>query len=152
MSFASFTQDPQPSSPQEGIAEDVQIEQQWWPSVSLSNAREVVRIHGTVSDARLLDALSAAVISVNRELSGWRASFEMHHPDGPGTEKSFLYLRAVHFHAKAELIERYRDFDSAADGDRRADATIDLAEDARRVERWSIRELVGKPRLTVELM
>lgn len=152
MSFASFTEDPQPSAPPADQTPEVKIEQEWWPDISLTEARETVRIHGTVSDARLLDALSAAAISVNIDLSSWRAKVADSMPDGMSQQQAFLYRRAVHFHAKAELLERYRDFDGSAERDRLREADIDPAEDARRVERWAISELIGRPRLTVELM
>lgn len=152
MSFATFTEDPQPDPPPEGVTEDITIDQLWWPAISLQQARKVVRVHGTVSDDRLLDALTAAAMSVNRDLGAWRDSVLPGQPDGLTQDQAFLYLRAVHFHAKAELLERYRDFDSSGDYDRRAEAATDNAEDARRIERWSVSELTGRPRLTVELM
>lgn len=152
MSFASFTEDPQLSSaPTEPTGEVIQ--QDWWPDVSLDSAREIVRISGTVSEARLRDALQAAAYSINHELGPWRLEQQGDHPEKLSDERlAFLYLRAVHFHAKAELIDRYRDYDSTADGDRRGDAMSEAAEDARRTVRWSISELLGIPRLTVELM
>jgi hypothetical protein len=63
-----------------------------------------------------------------------------------------LYQRAVYATAKAELIERYRDFDSTDAGQRRAEAMELSVDDYRRQARYAIRDILGRPRATVELL
>ena len=64
----------------------------------------------------------------------------------------WLYQRAVYATAKAELIERYRDFDSTDAGQRRAETMELSVDDYRRQARYAIRDILGRPRATVELL
>jgi len=62
------------------------------------------------------------------------------------------YLRAVRCLAAANLVERFRSFDTTNDGHLyadRLDATID---DLRRDARWAVRDILGQRRTTVELI
>ncbi|WP_233098848.1 head completion/stabilization protein [Pseudomonas veronii] len=45
----------------------------FWPSIDLDELRATLRIDASVTAPRLETAAVAAAISVNRELSGWRA-------------------------------------------------------------------------------
>ncbi len=151
MSFATPSSVPRSASIDP--PEVLEIEQSWWPDIDAIQAREIVRINGTVTDIRLFEALQTATYSINRELQAWRDARQAEGIDELVDPRAAnLYLRAVYFHAKAELIERYRDFDSTASGDRRGEEMYDAAADARRYERWAVSELLGRPRLTVELM
>lgn len=150
MSFAVAAEDPQ--EPQSGTVPG-SIDQDWWPDVILDRAREVVRVNGTVTADRLHESLLNATYSVNDELEAWSVSIRAANPDGmPLGRLTDLYLRAVHFYAKAELVERYRDFDTTAAGERRADDLDGVADDARRNMRWAISDLLGRPRTTVEAL
>ena len=54
--------------------------------------------------------------------------------------------------AWAELTDRYRSFDSSSEGDRRANVLEETIGNLRRDARWAIRDLLGLPRSTVELI
>lgn len=150
MSFAIANANPQ--VPDSGTAQTV-IEQDWWPSVDLVKAREVMRLNGTVTDDRLHESLLNAVYSVNDELIEWSETNRLSNPDGmPEGRLSHLYRRAVYFYAKAELVERYRDFDTTGEGDRRADDQEGIPGEARRNMRWAIRDIQGKSRTTIEAL
>ncbi|MFC3338136.1 head completion/stabilization protein [Paracandidimonas soli] len=150
MSFAIACADPQALD--SGTAPEA-IDQLWWPAVSLQRARQVMRLNGTVTNDRLLEALQNAAYSVNDELQAWSEAQRQAHPDGlPKGRLTNLYLRAVHFYAKAELVERYRDFDATGAGDRRADDHEGIPDEARRNMRWAISDILGKPRATVEAL
>ena len=62
------------------------------------------------------------------------------------------YLRAVGCFAKASLTERYRDFDTTAAGNKKADQLENPIDDLRRDARWAISGILGIGRNTVELI
>ncbi|MCF6221649.1 MAG: head completion/stabilization protein, partial [Robiginitomaculum sp.] len=62
------------------------------------------------------------------------------------------YMAAVFNEAKADLVERYRDFDSTNDGHDEADTLEETIDDYRRKSRENIRALLGRPRATIELL
>lgn len=132
----------------------------WFPDLSLSTFRDLARLDGTVTDARLRDALRAAMLETNHILVEFKiahaqasdlAAVESDQLDDQ-SRLVLLYQRAVHSAAKASLIEKYRDYDSTDASLRRAvdlDAGID---EQRRNARWAISELLGRPHTTVELI
>ncbi|MCO1344221.1 head completion/stabilization protein [Burkholderia multivorans] len=71
----------------------------------------------------------------------------------PRTVQQTCYQSAGTRHlAKATLIERYRDYDTTGDGARRADELEPQSDELRRDARWAISDIVGRPRVTVELI
>ncbi|MBR8314240.1 head completion/stabilization protein [Burkholderia dolosa] len=158
MSFVSTPPLSQPSeTPAPPITNDA-----FYPDVSLEHARDTMRLDGTVTDARLRHELLAAIASVNDELraarSAWREAGITRLADVPADQldgESVLlqhYRRAVYCLAKATLIERYRDYDTTGDGARRADELEPQSDELRRDARWAISDIVGRPRVTVELI
>lgn len=151
MTFANASAAPQ--DPTSSDAAPHIIPQDWWPEIDVADAREVIRISGTVTQVRLVESLQNAVWSVNRELSGWADAQRELTPDELTDPRLVgLYRRAVYCYAKAELIERYRDFDLTGAGSTRAENTDDAAADTRRNLRWAIRDILGKSRTTVEML
>ncbi|EKS9886547.1 head completion/stabilization protein [Burkholderia pyrrocinia] len=134
----------------------------FYPDVSLEHARDTMRLDGSVTDARLRHELLAAIASVNDELrsarAAWRDAGIVRLADVPADrldDESVLlqhYRRAVYCLAKATLIERYRDYDTTADGARRADELEPQGDELRRDARWAISDIVDQPRVTVELI
>ncbi len=121
-----------------------------------------MRQDGTVTAERLRAALIEATLSVNEELAGWKAAqlasghdrlaaIPAPMADGKSAHEH-RYLRAVYCEARASLIERYRDYDATATGDRHADALMLAVEDLRRDARWAISDIQGIARTTVELI
>jgi len=127
--------------------------------------RDAMRLDGTVTDARLRPAIVSAMLSVNRDLREWQqvqqakgfgklADVPATMIDGESRLVS-LYRRAVYSTAKADLIERYRDYDTtaAALSDKKSMEWMDIAPaDQRRNAHWAIADIVGRPRMTVELI
>ena len=145
MSFAIANADPQ--VPDSGTA-PLSIEQDWWPQVFLEKARSVLRLNGTVTNDRLHEALQNATYSVNDELAVWGETERVKSPDVfPEGRLTNLYLRAVYFYAKAELVERYRDFDTTGAGDQEG-----IPDEVRRNMRWAISDILRKPRSTIEAL
>jgi hypothetical protein len=146
-----------PSDPSDRVGNDG-----WFPDLSLSAFRQIVRLDGTVTDPRLREALVAAMLETNQILAAYqREQHTAGHGDLAAVPSTTidgasrlvqLYRRAVQCAAKADLIERYRDLDSTDAGLRRAiemDAAVD---EQRRNARWAVSELLGQPHNTVELI
>ena len=134
----------------------------FWPDIDLSQLRDAVRIDGTVTDNRLTHAVINAISSVNRDLSDWRQEqktagattlndVEAEEINGE-SELTQLYLRAVYATTKANLIERYRDYDATGDGHKSADKLELSADDLYRDARFAIRDIIGETHTTVELI
>lgn len=134
----------------------------WFPEIDLGALRSACRLDGTVTVARLREAALAAMLSVNRELAGFKLG---HIASGHGTlgdipadqvgRSSVLvlhYRRAVYSAVQAELVEEYRDMDTTGKGDKNADAMEPRADTHRRNMRWALSDLLGQPRTTVELI
>lgn len=136
------------------------VNEPWFPDVDLATVRLIGRIDSGVTDERLADATTAAMISVNRDLAGWRVLRQAEGaaslsavpapPIGGISRNLFLYRRAVAAFAKAELLEGYADYDLTKAGEAAAeDRSPDVA---RRNGRLAVRDLLGRPRTTVELI
>jgi hypothetical protein len=134
----------------------------FFPDIDVDTAMEAMRQDGTVTAERLRGALVEAALSVNKDLAVWRAEQQaadyatleavpVAQIDGKSAHLH-RYLRAVYCEARAGLIERYRDYDATAAGDRKAEALMQAVEDLRRDARWATSDIVGRPRSTVELI
>jgi hypothetical protein len=134
----------------------------WFPDISVADLRAACRLDGTVTTERLTHAALGAILNVNQQLSAWRTAQQSAGvPDlesAPGPEVGgqpralLLYRRAVYAATECELIERYRDFDTTAKGDKRAQDMATRIDDARRDLRWALTDLQGLRRSTVELI
>jgi hypothetical protein len=134
----------------------------FFPEIDVNTALAAMRQDGTATAERLRAALVDAVLSVNDDLRSWQAMQQAAGhmtleavPTGQIDGKpSHLhrYLRAVYCEARAGLIERYRDYDATAAGDRKAEALMQAVEDLRRDARWAISDIVGRSRSTVALI
>jgi hypothetical protein len=134
----------------------------FFPDLDVAAAQSAMRQDGTVTAERLRAALIEATLSVNEELAGWKAdhlasgckslaAIPAPTVDGKSAHEH-RYLRAVYCEARASLIERYRDYDATAAGDRQAEALMQAVEDLRRDARWAISDMQGIARTTVELI
>ena len=133
----------------------------FFPDIDLGQLRDTMRLDGTVTPARLRNAAVEAVIAVNEELADWKAAkvaagvvslAEMLPKIGGDSVYLTRYLTAVYRTTKADLAERYRDFDATKSGEEKADQLEATAGDDRRAARWAIRDLLGVSRTTVELI
>ena len=137
----------------------------WFPDILLTEMRDAMRLDGTVTDARLVQAVVDAILQVNRELATWQGQHAAAGiaalADVPAStinrESRLLaqYRRAVYSTAKADLIERYRDYDTTASSasDKKSMEWLDEAPGAqRRNAQWAIADMVGRTHLTVELI
>lgn len=142
-------------------ADDAQVDNDpWFPAVPAARVREVCRLDGTVTPARLGEAISNAMDSVNRELQAYKAEQVLAGAAnlaaaGDGRQPG-RYLRAIYAHIQAELAEVYRDIDTTPHNDSKAERMRERYEvkvdEHRRNLRWAIADLLGRPRTTVELI
>ncbi|QEW06366.1 head completion/stabilization protein [Nitrincola iocasae] len=134
----------------------------FWPEISLTDCRAVMRIGSEITPERLREALINGIIDANSDLAAWRFQQEQAgHPElsaVPAEQvdnisiKVTLYRRAVYNFAKAELTERYRDYDSTLQGGDRADNLDPTIDQYRRQAILAIRQISGRQRTTVELI
>ncbi|MGB6053738.1 MAG: head completion/stabilization protein [Burkholderiaceae bacterium] len=142
--------------------DDVIVNDGWFPDLSMAAMREAMRVDGTITPARLRPALVSAILDANRQLADWQAQQQAAGRDkleavpAPHIDGCSMlvarYLRAVYSTAKADLTERYRDFDSTAEGLKKAEALDAAIDEQRRNAHWAIADIIGRPRSTVELI
>ncbi|WP_211465688.1 head completion/stabilization protein [Collimonas silvisoli] len=163
MSFIAFEPSP-PSNPPTPAAAIVENDG-WYVDIQLSQMRDAERLDGTVTEIRLRQAVIAAILHVNNELRDWKlAQIAAGHvslaavPADRIDRESVLiarYRRAVYCWAKADLTERYRDFDSTASSlnDKKTMEALDvLPSDQRRNAHWAIADIIGRSHMTVDLI
>jgi hypothetical protein len=134
----------------------------FWPDVSLSEFRSVMRTDGTVTQPRLKQVLLTAISEVNAELFdfrnrqrmlGFQALAEVPSDvlDGK-SERIQHYHNAVYCWARAVLNERYQDYDATASGVKRGEELTEASGDLWRDARWAISRVQDSPHCTVELI
>lgn len=134
----------------------------WFPDIAIADARDLERIGHSVSQERLRHALAGAMLSVNDELSSWKASQQLAGYASLAlvpsaaisdlTRLTMLYRRAVLALAHADLLERYVDYDTTRSGADAGELKAINADEQRRNARWAISDIVGINRTTVELI
>ena len=146
-----------PTTPQQPISSGG-----WYPQIDPADARDIMRLDGTVTDARLVECLQVAMCSVEDLLECWqtqqlalgRTALDQVPSKIVGTESRLvlLYRRAVYACAQAELNERYSDVGTTDAARKRAEILDCTADDYRRTMRFAIRDILGRPRADVELI
>lgn len=101
----------------------------FWPDVDLSEFRSVMRTDGTVTSPRLGQLIRSAMSEVNAELYDFRKRQQalgfMTLADVPAdlldgkSERIHHYHNAVYCWARAQVNERYQDYDATASGVKR---------------------------------
>ena len=134
----------------------------FFPDMDPLAVREAARISGSVPPPRLRAAIIGAILTVAVDLDAWaerqRAAGYATLADVPAATLDgssrlvLLYSRAVALHAKAELIERLRDFDTTAAGGTHADELGETIGDLRRDARHAVRDILGTTRTMVDLI
>ncbi|VFR39591.1 Phage head completion-stabilization protein [plant metagenome] len=156
MSFIAT--DPKPA------AEDVIKNDGFWPDVSPTDARAAMRLDtGTVTPGRLHHALITAMIEVGADVADWTDAQRAQGYETLSQVPSrtaidgkpmvlHSYLQAVYSYAKASIIERMRDYDVTAAGQRKPEQLEEAPADLRRDALWAISRIKGRSRATVELI
>lgn len=132
----------------------------FWPDVDLQRLRETLRYEGTVTAARLRQAVKTAISEVNAELYEYRAEqmdagFKLladvpaDSLDGESV-KLTNYFDAVSHLTAATIVERYRGYD--ASGTKKTDEIKASADEYWRDARFSISKVAGKRACIIGLL
>ena len=137
----------------------------FFPDIDIANMRDAIRLDGTVTDARLIAATVDAIIFVNDQVKELKAAAQTAGhtsmaaiPAAQVNRQSVLiahYLRAVYCTAKADLIERYKDYDTTAttlDDKKLVSFLANGPDEERRNAQWAMSNLLGRHHVTVELI
>lgn len=134
----------------------------FFPDIDTQHLRAAQRLDSTITNERLREALLIALASVNEDLREWRLEKEnrgIDHIADTATERLdgesvnlHRYCRAVYSLTHANLLERYRNFDTTAHGSRLAEQKESTADDLTRDARFAVRDILGKPRSTFVLV
>lgn len=143
-------------------SETVVVNDGFFPNIDPAAVRESARITSSVTPARLRAAILGAIMTVEQDLRAFAASsiaaghatlaaLPAAQLDGQSVQV-IRYQRAVAFYAKAELIERQRDFDTTAAGGAQVDELTPSIGELRRDAIHAVRDILGKSRTTIELI
>ena len=145
-------------------ATEGEIAADWYPAINLDLLRLNQRI-GTrqvVTPERLRDAVRAALLSIDNQLGAWAAAQTLAGcaslADVPARKIDGISRLVIAFHravgalTKVELIERHRDLDTPAGGDRDAGALDPTIGELHRDAVHAIRDILGRTRTDVELL
>lgn len=132
------------------IEDIVQNPDPFYPALSLDEFRLLMRNDDIITNARLANYLRTAATFINSLLQPWRHNLTA--LDVLPTEKALLYKTAVHHRAKTYILESYRDIDTTADGELRAEAYEKRIASEQQREREAIRLLTDKKRTTISLI
>ncbi len=129
----------------------------FYPEIALDHIREIVRIDGAVTNARLQQAIIEEIIDINRLLKVLKdkatvlsdlSTIEI--DDQPETD--YLYRSAVANGVAAKINENYRNYDSSNSGAKKAEEAEYTVDDYRRNKQWAILQLLGENHSVVELI
>lgn len=140
--------------------QDIITNDGFFPAISIAAARNEMRVDGTITTARLKDALIESMASVNAELQLLKAK----HPTATALNQldtatinaenlaEYRYKRAVKCLALANIYERYASYDTTNDGEKKMELLQDSIDQLRRDARFAISDLLSKHRINVELI
>ncbi|MBL0229486.1 MAG: head completion/stabilization protein [Moraxellaceae bacterium] len=134
----------------------------FFPGINSDDFVKTQKLDGIVSDDRLVFALTLAISDANFALVDWQIRqeamgyFELENvPSSQINNESrlvMLYKQAVFSFAKAHLLEKYRDFDTTALGNKKAENLEPNIDVYWRNARWALSDIQGKSRSMVELI
>ncbi len=157
MSFVA-TPVPPASPPRSTVAGDG-----WWPDIDVTAMRDALGLGPAVTHARLLGAIEGGLLTVEGQLAEWQAraisagaaSLAQVEPDRliAGEARAVvLWTRAVRFAAAAEIADLHTEMSATGHGAAAAPEKRLTAADYRRLSTEAVRDLIGTPRCTVELI
>lgn len=160
MSFVAIP--PAADADQPPVPEATIVNDGFFPDIEPGAVREAARIPTSITPARLRAAILGAIMTVRADLdvyatvqqaAGHATLADVPAPGLDGESVQLIrYHRAVALYAKAELIERHRDFDTTSAGGSQADELTPSIGDLRRDALHAVRDILGKSRTTVDLI
>lgn len=142
--------------------ETIVVNDGFFPDIDPADVRSVARITDSISPPRLRAAILAAIMSAEIDLrsfaaaqiaAGYATLADVPAPKLDGQSVQLIrYHRVIACYAKAELIDRHRDFDTTGAGMDKADELTPTMGELRRDAMHAIRDMLGKTRTTVDLI
>lgn len=121
----------------------------FYPSLSLSDFRNYMRIDDAVSNSRAKEYIRMAVVLITNDIMPWRKE---QYPPLDDIEKVQAWRWAVYHKAKALILENYRDIDTTNDGHNKADALEAIIDSHLQRSREMQQILTNNSRTTIELI
>ena len=135
---------------------------EFFPAVDPNLVRSLMRLDNSVTNPRIRQALIDAMGKTNTDLAAWQTTQQnqgnadlsnVAAPQIDGkTRHEHDYQRAVYCQAKAEITERYQDYDTTAAGTSHAEEIENSIDDYKRQARFAIRRILGQSQSTIELI
>lgn len=134
----------------------------FFPDIDPAVIRSTMRVPSSITPARLKAAILAAILTVELDLQDFAADAiaagHMALDEVPAKQIAgqsihlIRYGRAIALYAKAELIDRHRDFDTTAAGGDQADELTPSIAELRRDAQHAVRDIKGIGRTIVDLL
>ncbi len=134
----------------------------FFPNIDTDDFVKTQKLDATFTNERLVFALTLAITDANRALNSWQVAKETAGysalTDVPAVSVNNVstlvtfYKQAVYSFTKANLLEKYRDYDTTNQGGKKADNLEPNIDIHRRDARWAIADLQNKSRTVVELI
>ncbi len=134
----------------------------FFPAVDPNLFRSLMRLDNSVTNPRIRQALIEAMGKTNADLSVWKTNQQdQSYADLSEVPAAQIDAKSIHEHdyqravfclAKAEINERYQDYDSTASGTSRAEEIEATIDDYKRQARFAIRRILGQSQSTIELI
>ncbi|TXE26923.1 head completion/stabilization protein [Serratia ureilytica] len=134
----------------------------FWPDVDAGQYRQTVRQDGDMPAVRLREALLQGINDANKALQAWKAlqvslgytTLEQVPAEQVSGESVQVqrYRRAVFAFARAVITEQFRGTDTTHSGEQRAKTLDTTLGELWRTADWAINDILGIPRVTVDLV
>ncbi len=131
---------------------DIQPFDDFYPALSLSEFRRVMRVDDTVSHDRAIEQMRMAMMMIAKDIADWRSQQTATELLALGDEKIHAYRMTVFNRTKALIIENYRDIDTTKDGHERGEAMGERIDTYLQRSREMQSILTAKPRTTIFLV
>lgn len=142
--------------------EAVVVNDGFFPDIDPAIIRATQRVPSSITPARLRAAILGAIMTARIDLSrlagdalscGYPTLADVPAPRIDGISMKVLhYRRAIGLLAKAELIDRHRDFDTTSAGAAQAAELEGSIAELRRDAQHALRDLQGRTRTVVDLI
>ncbi|MFA9487161.1 MULTISPECIES: head completion/stabilization protein [unclassified Moraxella] len=130
---------------------------EFFPSVSVADVRDFVRVDGSVTDARLHQIILEETLDVMRLLdpltkkAGRLTDLSTVFIDGKNAFEVW-YFSAVANGVGAKVCEKYRNYDSTNKGNDKAAELSATIDEYRRNKMWALAQMQGRNQTVVELI
>lgn len=158
----SFVARPPLADDQAPEEEAIVVNDGFFPDIDPAIVRAQQRAPSNITPTRLREAIIAAILTAHIDLVDFagaaKAGGAVRLADMPAPQidgesiRVHCYRRAIGLYAKAELIERHRDFDTTNAGAGQASELEGSIDQLRRDAQHALRDLKGRNRTTVDLI